>query len=117
MTAPVSTIASEMNACPTGVRTTAAPYRAATRSMAPLVETFVTTVPVFRLQLNLGGERERRLLRQNLARLGHDPEAFAVGVVREADVGATREDDARAVAPSSADAARARVGKAPSGRR
>jgi hypothetical protein len=48
MTAPVSDIASEMKACPTGVRTTPRAVRAATRSTAPLVETFVTTTPLFR---------------------------------------------------------------------
>src|ERR1051325_4262559 len=42
----------------------------------------------FPAQLNLGAERQRRLLAENLAPLGHYPEPLAVRVAREAYVGA-----------------------------
>ena len=45
MTAWCSIMASEMNDCPTGVRTTVPPWRFATSSTARVVDTLVTTVP------------------------------------------------------------------------
>jgi len=69
------------NACPTGVRITVAPCWAAMRSIAMLVEMFVTTGPGFSAQLDLRRDCKGCSSDSIFANLGNNAETFTVRVV------------------------------------
>ena len=93
MTARCSIIASEMNDCPTGVRTTVPPCRRRHLVDGPGGRDVGDHRARLPRQGDGRGQRDRPLLGQRHAGGGHQADALAVRVVGEADVGAARPHD------------------------